>query len=106
MKRSNIANMIGGWFIGNFEPNIAKAEAFEACVKNYLPGESEPRHYQITATEITVIISGEAKMNAEILKTGDIILIEPGEAYDFQAITKTSLVAIKYPSLPNDKVLS
>lgn len=98
--------MTGGWFAGNFEPSILKSENFEACVKHYPKGSIEPSHYQLTACEITVIISGTARMGDQTLTAGDIILLEPLEIADFEALTDVSLVAVKTPSLPADKVLA
>ena len=56
--------------------------------------------------EVTLIVSGQARMGNEMLNPDDIILIEPGEKYDFEALTDVVLVAIKTPSIPNDKELA
>jgi hypothetical protein len=106
LKTAKLADMTGGWFAGNFEPSILKSEHFEACVKNYPKGATEPSHFQLTASEITVIISGTARMGNRTLIAGDIILLEPMEIADFEALTDVSLVALKTPSLPDDKVLA
>jgi hypothetical protein len=39
------------------------------------------------------------------LSSGDILVIEPGQYADFEALTKGSLTCIKFPSIPSDKVL-
>lgn len=106
MKTAKLADMTGGWFVGNFEPSILKSEHFEACVKHYPKGSTEQSHFQLTAWEITVIISGTARMGNRTLTKGDIVLLEPLEIADFEALTDVSLVALKTPSLPDDKVLS
>jgi hypothetical protein len=106
LKTVKLAEMTGGWFAGNFEPSILKSEHFEACVKHYLKGSTEPSHYQLTAFEVTVIVSGTARMGDQTLTAGDIILLEPFEIADFEALTDVSLVALKTPSLPADKVLA
>lgn len=106
MKTAKLEEMTGGWFAGNFEPSILKSEHFEACVKHYLKGSTEPSHYQLAAFEVTVIVSGTARMGNQTLSAGDIILLEPFEIADFEALTDVSLVAIKTPSLPADKVLA
>jgi hypothetical protein len=98
--------MIGGWFIGNFSPSIHKTKDFEICIKRYDIGSTEPKHFQRVATEITVIISGLARIGENYLNAGDIITIEPFEALDFEAISNVTLVAIKFPSIPDDKVIS
>jgi mannose-6-phosphate isomerase-like protein (cupin superfamily) len=106
MRRIRLEDTTGGWFTGNFTPSILKSENFEVCVKRYKSGEREPRHYQLLASEITVIISGTARMGSELLGENDVILLEPLEEYDFEALTDVVLVAVKSPSLPDDKRLS
>lgn len=106
MQRSRLEDTTGGWFAGNFSPSIYESENFEVCVKRYKKGDKEPKHYQLLATEITVIISGKARMGEEFLEANDIILLEPFEEYDFEAISDVVLVAVKSPSLPDDKRLS
>lgn len=106
MKRDQLSRMIGGWFVGNFDPAILSNENFEVCVKEYSKGDVELTHYQKVAIEITVVISGRVRMGKEILLKGDIILLEPFEEYDFEALTDAIVVAVKSPSLPSDKFLS
>ena len=106
MKRDQLSRMIGGWFVGNFDPAILSNENFEVCVKEYSKGDAELTHYQKVAVEITVVISGKVRMGKEILLKGDIILLEPFEEYDFEALTDAIVVAVKSPSLPNDKFFS
>lgn len=103
MKRFDLSQTVGGWFAGNFEPTFLRNEDFEICVKRYRKGDTEPTHYQVSATEITVIISGKARMGEELLEMDEAIIIEPLEAYDFEALSDVVLIAIKTPSLPEDK---
>ena len=105
MRRDHLSNMVGGWFVGNFVPSVMHTSDFEVCVKYYQAGDCEPQHYQLSATEITCIVSGEARMGAELLGPGDIIVLDPFDAVPFEAITDVALVAIKTPSVANDKVL-
>ena len=41
MKLGSLNEMIGGWFIGDFEPNLIKNKDFEASVKYYKKGDKE-----------------------------------------------------------------
>ena len=106
MKKFNLKNMKLGWFIGNFEPTVIKTEDFEIAVKRFNAGESEPRHYQKSTKEITVIVSGTVKIADKIFGEDDIIEIDPLEIVNFESITDSILVAIKIPSLPNDKFIA
>ena len=54
-------------------------------------------------TEITLIAQGRARINNKILNQGDIILIRPGEAAEFEALEDTITVVVKWPSLLGDK---
>ena len=105
MKRHKLDEFWGGWFIGNFNPAIVNSNDFEVCVKNFREGDSEPTHYQMTAWEITVVVTGRCRIGEQELGPGDIIFIEPLEPAGFVALSDCSVVAIKSPSLPADKIL-
>ena len=62
MHRSSLKDMVGGWFIGNFNPSVVKSEMFEVTVRKYAKGEREPKHHQLIATEVTVIVDGKARI--------------------------------------------
>lgn len=102
---SNIVNFKGGWLVGNFLPSIYTSEDVEVGVKFFNAGDKEPSHKQIIATEITVVNEGKVRIANQCLSPGDILIIEPGQYADFEALTKGSLTCIKFPSLPSDKVL-
>jgi len=42
-------------------------------------------------------------MLGSIWRAGDIIIIEPGEATDFEAVTDSINVVVKFPSVAGDK---
>ena len=105
MERFNASEFVGGWFVGAFSPTILHSKDFEVCVKRYLAGETEPVHHQLSAVEITFIVSGECRIGSFALKANDILKILPLEAADFEAITDVVLVAVKSPSMPDDKRL-
>jgi mannose-6-phosphate isomerase-like protein (cupin superfamily) len=97
--------MSGGWFIGNFFPAAVQSTDFEVTVRKYAVGAREPKHFQLTATEVTVVIEGQARMGDQLLNANDIIVLDPRESYDFEALSDVTLVAVKFPSIPKDKVL-
>ena len=63
MKSAHLEDMVKGWFVGNFEPTLCKTNDVEVAVKNYKAGDHEGKHYHKIATEFTVIISGQVRMN-------------------------------------------
>lgn len=105
MKVKKLDEMTKGWFVGNFTPTLYKTNDVEVAVKSYKAGDSELAHYHKVATEITAIISGSVKMNGVIYNSGDIIIVEPGEATDFMALTDSQNVVVKLPGANNDKYL-
>lgn len=105
MKTSKLENMVRGWFIGNFDPSIIKTNNVEVGVKEYKKGDYEEIHYHKVATEVTVIISGRVLMNGVEYSSGDIIVIEPNESTDFEALEDSVNVVVKYPGASDDKYL-
>jgi len=103
MKKSNLDKMIKGWFIGDFYPTLINTRDVEVAVKHYRKGDYEERHYHKQATEITVIVSGRVRMNGIEYKDGDIIVIEPFESSDFEALEDTVNTVVKFPGAKNDK---
>lgn len=103
MKVMQLSKMQKGWFIGDFEPSILRTQAVEVAVKTYKAGDQESSHCHKIATEVTLIISGEVEMRGGIYKSGDMIMIEPGEASAFKALSDTISVVVKTPSVVNDK---
>ncbi|WP_295157673.1 hypothetical protein [uncultured Brachyspira sp.] len=104
MKIAKLDDMVKGWFIGNFEPSLLKTNDVEVAVKKYNKGEYEKSHYHIIATEFTVIISGKVKMNGIEYSYGDIVIMEPNESTDFEALEDNTInVVVKIPSINNDK---
>lgn len=101
----NLKDMIGGWFVGNFEPCVMKTEDFEVAVKEYRAGDKEQEHLHKVAVELTVIVRGKVKMNSVEYAEGDIIQIDPGNSTDFEAIEDSITVVVKQPSVKGDKYL-
>lgn len=103
MKIHSIEEFKGGWFIGDFEPSLLSTKDFEVAVKRYHAGDVDKKHYHKVATEITVVVSGTVRMNGKIYDEGTVIVMEPGEATDFEALTDVRNVVIKVPSVKGDK---
>ena len=105
MERHRIENFSKGWVVGNFSPSLHLNSNFEVGFKTFKAGDTEQAHYQIVATEITIVTSGTIRIGNTTFETGDIIVIHPSEVAGFESITDSSLVCIKFPSVPSDKVL-
>lgn len=106
MKVAHIDDMTRGWFVGNFFPSLFLTNDVEVAVKHYKKGDYEEAHYHKIATELTVVISGTVCMNGQKYHSGDIVVMEPGEVTDFEALTDAVNVVVKLPGVNNDKYLS
>ena len=103
MKTARMDDMVKGWFIGNFEPSLYKTNDCEVAVKTYSKGDHEKKHFHKVATEYTVIVKGTVKMFEKEYSEGDIVVVEPGDATDFTALTEAVNVVVKIPGANNDK---
>jgi hypothetical protein len=106
MILARVEDFKDGWFIGNFSPSILQSADFEVCLKTFRSGDKEPSHYQKSATEVTVVVSGSCRMGSVHLSAGDILVLDAGEISDFEAIEDCVIVCVKAPSLPDDKALA
>jgi quercetin dioxygenase-like cupin family protein len=95
--------MIKGWFVGAFEPTSLKTTACEVAVKHYPAGASEALHHHKVATEVTLVLAGRIVMMDKEWVPGDILVLDPGEATTFRAITEATIVVVKVPGAENDK---
>ena len=98
-----LAEMKRGWFVGDFDPSAVRSQACEVAVMHYAKGDREARHYHAVATELTVVVSGEVRMEGEVHREGEIVVLEPGDRTDFEALTDAVTVVVKLPSIMNDK---
>jgi hypothetical protein len=101
---NKLENFVRGWFIGNFEPTLLKTDAFEIGVQNYTKDFIGQKHYQIKSVEYNIVLQGKVLVNNKILKKNDIFIFNPLEVTDFKSLTKSTILSIKIPSIPNDKV--
>nr|WP_315848235.1 hypothetical protein [uncultured Rhodoferax sp.] len=105
MKTARLENMFKGWFVGNFDPTLIRTNDVEVAVKEYLKGDREDRHYHKISTEITVISGGRVRMNGIEYVKGDIVVIEPNQSTDFEALEDTITTVVKFPGANNDKYM-
>jgi quercetin dioxygenase-like cupin family protein len=103
VRTARLSEMVGGWFVGDFYPNILHSKDFEVAVKTYKLGDKENWHVHKVGTEITLVLDGSVKMCDQIYHHGDIILLEPGNGTAFEALTDVKTVVVKTPSVLGDK---
>lgn len=103
MKHDRLENMVKGWFVGAFSPTLLHTNDCEVAIKHYRKGDYEARHVHKIATEITVVVTGEIRMCEKNWGPGDMVMLSPGEATDFLAVTDAVTVVVKHPGALNDK---
>lgn len=103
MKQCRLSDMTGGWMVGAFEPHGLQTPDCEVACKHYAAGDREMPHVHLVATELTLVVSGEVRMAGLVLAAGDILVLDPGEAAGFEAITAATTVVVKLPSVAGDK---
>lgn len=102
MKIHRLEHMVGGWFIGNFEPTVYKAD-YEVSYKKHQKGEDWGIHYHTTTTEINLLVRGCMTIQNTKLHEGDIFILEPYEIADPIFHDDCEIVCVKTVSI-NDKV--
>jgi quercetin dioxygenase-like cupin family protein len=105
MRIAKLSNMDRGWFVGAFVPSAFATDACEVALKSYKAGYREAKHFHKIATEVTLIVSGRILMLDCEFGPGDIIVVEPGDAVDFVAITDAVNVVVKVPGALDDKYI-
>src|SRR5580692_4510253 len=105
MRHARLETMMKGWFVGDFEPSVLRSKEVEVAVKHYQAGDREDEHYHRLGIEVTLVVSGTVQMMGQTWEAGDIVVVEPGEATDFTAVTDATNVVVKLPSIIGDKYL-
>ena len=96
-------DMMGGWFVGNFEPTVYKTSEFEVCFKEHTAGEKWDKHYHKLGTEINYLVEGKMIIQNKELNTGDIFIIYPNEIADPIFLEDCKVLIVKTPSVPGYK---
>jgi quercetin dioxygenase-like cupin family protein len=103
MKVHHLDDFVRGWFIGPFTPTLCPTDQFECAVQRYSAGDREAAHVHKVATEYTIIAEGTARMNGAVYERGAIVVIPPGQATDFEAVTDVTTFVVKVPAVKDDK---
>lgn len=106
MRIEKLENFKWGWIIGNFEPVLLKTELFEIAVKYWKAEEYQQGHVHRVATQYTIIVSGQCKIDDTILMPGTILVLEPKQEFmKYECLQDSVNVVIKVPSVIGDKYI-
>lgn len=103
MKHAHLADMVKGWFVGDFDPSVLRTPECEVAVRHYSAADRETMHHHRIATEITVVVTGRVRMFGRDWEASSIVVAEPNDATEFEALADTTIVVVKLPSAPGDK---
>ena len=70
MDKFFLKDFFRGWIVGNFEPTLLKTKDIEIALQSYNAGDEEPQHYHKVGTEISLLVSGSATFNNEVINAG------------------------------------
>jgi hypothetical protein len=102
MKQAHINDFFKGWFVGNFEPSLLKAN-FEVGVAKHTAGEFHQDHFHKEALEINVVLEGHMTINGIEFGPGDIFVLYPYEVSQAEFLTDVTIVIVRDKSNPKDK---
>ena len=105
MRKDKIENYVKGWVVGDFEPSILRHKDLEVGIAYHKKNEPTQQHYHTSSEEYNFIINGRMRVNEKILEKGDIFIYERMDISNCEFIEDTTLMIIRIPSAPNDKVI-
>jgi hypothetical protein len=101
----NLDNFKRGWFVGNFSPAILRTEGFEVAVIRHPANDLTTPHFHTASEEINLVVQGSLVVNGRVLKENDIFVYQRNEVSDVHFKTDSTLVVVRVPSSPDDKVI-
>ena len=85
MDKIFVKDFVNGWLIGDFEPSLLKNKLIEVAIQSYQAGDEEAEHYHKIGTEISIVITGSALFNNDVVNAGEGIIINPKKIKYFQS---------------------
>lgn len=102
---SHLDEFTRGWLFGDFQPALVRTTAFEVCLTRHAKGELGQPHFHAESTEYNVIVSGRALVSGCELGSDAIFVYCAGEVCDVTFLEDTTLLVVRMPSKPHDKVI-
>jgi mannose-6-phosphate isomerase-like protein (cupin superfamily) len=108
-----ISGKMRGWVCGHFYPkaSIFHRNDIEICVKSLPIGKKESPHHHLCSFEFLLVLSGKVEYKIDginhVLTPGMFYMLHPGsEEYIVEVFEETTIIAVRLPSIPNNKVLN
>lgn len=102
MKKFNLKDMKGGWFVGAFNPTAYSTD-FEVGIHEHVKGEHHQDHFHKLGTEINLVLDGSVMINDTVFNKDDIFILYPYEVSIVEYLTDVRICVVRNKSIPTDK---
>lgn len=102
---TTIDDYIRGWLIGDFIPSIVRTSAYEVGISRHKKGEHWGFHYHHELDEYNILLSGKMYINNRLLESGDYFMIPKDIIACPKFVEDCTIVCLKSPSKPKDKII-
>ena len=100
-----------GWICGHFYPKKSVFHRKDIVIWYFIfpKGMSEHKHFHLCSYEFLIVLDGSVEYSIgnkkKILNPGMFYILEPGATENItRVIKKTTIMAIRLPSIPNNKI--
>lgn len=105
MEILDVNNIVRGWFVGNFDNTLYKTDACEVAYKYHFSGEDWPAHFHEHSDEINYLVTGQMEINGQKMEAPCVFIIRKGEVAKPRFITAVTLIVVRVPGIPHDKIV-
>ena len=102
MKKFNLKDMKGGWFVGAFTPTAYSTD-FEVGIHTHSKGEHHQDHFHKLGTEINLVLDGSVSINGSVFNKDDIFILYPYELSCVEYLTDVRICVVRNISDTTDK---
>ena len=111
ISKEIINGQMRGWICGHFYPknSIFHRKDIEICFKSLPKGMVEKKHFHLCSFEFLIVLSGKVEYEIgkkkKLLDAGMFYILEPGATENItQVIEEAIILAVRLPSIPNNKI--
>ena len=111
LNKETLHGDMRGWICGHFHPDGSpfKRHDIEVCFKHLMPGEEEGLHYHVCSFCFLLVLDGKVEYQLDndniALENGMFYILYPGCRERISKVYReTSIIAIRVPSVPENKI--
>ena len=113
INHNTLHGQMRGWICGHFYPkkSVFHRKDIEICLKVLEKNTKEEEHFHLCSFEFLIVLEGEVEYcigkKKTRLKPGMFYFLEPGTTeYINKVIKKTTILAVRLPSIPKNKIFT